>query len=163
MDWVVNRVDGSKRFRFVHRPQFGTEETPVFVRSRIIVERQLPVAAERIGKGAVVKALHLTNSWVRDSKIRYGALSEPEEIVGKTTRRTIRVGQPFLKSALVVPNVVRRGQELTVTFRKGGLVLTRQGKALKSGRQGDKIPMEMGNRQRIKARIIDKERAEFLF
>lgn len=68
-----------------------------------------------------------------------GALQNPSEAIGFETRVAIYAGQPIRPEDIGPPAIVDRNQKVTLAFRKGGLTILAEGRALNRGGIGDTI------------------------
>ncbi|MCZ8088814.1 MAG: flagellar basal body P-ring formation chaperone FlgA [Rhodobacteraceae bacterium] len=76
-----------------------------------------------------------------------GALSDPAEAVGQATRRVIYPGRPILAADLGPPVMVARNARVRLEFRRGGLAIAADGRALDEGAMGEAIRvMALGSR-----------------
>ncbi len=76
------------------------------------------------------------------------------EIVGAQARRDIRAGEVLTDAALIVPPVVKSGDEVRVSVSTGAIEVTGVGRASGSGRVGDLIRVLLpSSRKGLKARI----------
>jgi flagella basal body P-ring formation protein FlgA len=126
--------------------------------------------------GSVVATLNVTGSAVRSSRalargedvaadavevvdvelkgILLDRLPTQDEIVGAQARRNIRVGEVLTEAAVVVPPVVKSGDEVRVSVSTGVIQLSSVGRASGSGRVGDLIRVLMpASRKGLAARI----------
>lgn len=76
-----------------------------------------------------------------------GALSDPDQAVGQATRRIIYAGRPILAADLGPPVMVARNARVRLEFRRGGLAIAAEGRALDAGGLGEAIRvMALGSR-----------------
>lgn len=76
-----------------------------------------------------------------------GALSDPAQAVGQATRRIIYPGRPILAADLGPPVMVARNARVRLEFRRGGLAIAAEGRALDEGALGEAIRvMALGSR-----------------
>lgn len=68
-----------------------------------------------------------------------GALTAIDEAVGQAARMTIYADRPIRASDLVRPAVVERNQIVVLTYRRGPLTITAEGRALARGAVGDTV------------------------
>ena len=61
------------------------------------------------------------------------------EILGRAARRALRAGQPLRNTDLMKPELVQRGEMVTLHYEVPGVVITMRGKALESGSEGDTV------------------------
>ena len=126
--------------------------------------------------GSVVAKLKVTGSAVRSSQpvargeelegsaievedveltgVLLDRLPTMEEIVGAQARRDIRAGEVLTDAAVIVPPLVKSGDEVRVSVSTGAIEVTGIGRASGSGRVGDLIRVLMpSSRKALKARI----------
>ena len=98
---------------------------------------ELPVLAHAVDKGDIVTAGDFT---IADRPVGEGrgALA-PEAAAGKEAVRPLQAGLPVRQVDLIKPQLVRRGEPVTIAVRSGALSITTQGKALASGARGDNV------------------------
>lgn len=59
--------------------------------------------------------------------------------VGMQAQRSLRAGTPVRRADLAKPDLVQRGQSVTLVYRSAGLTLTIRAKALENGAEGDSV------------------------
>lgn len=107
------------------------------------VAQTLPATAEvavlvrDVEKGALLSAADFTVEPRPLGQAR-GAL-EIASAAGKEALRQLRAGSPVRSGDLIRPQLVRRGEPVSITVRSGGLTITSQGRALSGGAQGDLV------------------------
>jgi len=67
-----------------------------------------------------------------------GALS-PEDAAGMEAARNLSTGMVVRRSDLMKPQLVRRGEPVTIRIVAGALVITSSGRALNGGGQGEMV------------------------
>ncbi|WP_018997904.1 flagellar basal body P-ring formation chaperone FlgA [Hirschia maritima] len=88
-------------------------------------------------RGDVILADDLV--WIAPPKNRLrptGTPSTKDSVVGKELKRSVRAQQSFRLSDAHTPALIRKGDPVTLTYLKGGLRLTVDGKALMDAAQG---------------------------
>ena len=63
-------------------------------------------------------------------------------------RRGVKAGSVVKRSHLTVPLLARAGKELIVEYKRGGVHIEMNGKALRGGRRHEIIPVKIGRRRR---------------
>ena len=135
--------------------------------------------------GSVVAKLEVTGSAVRSSRallrgedvaadavevvdlelkdMLVDRLPTQDEIVGARARRNIRVGEVLTEAAVVVPPVVKSGDEVRVSVSTGAIQLSSVGRASGSGHVGDLIRVLMPtSRKGLTARITGPKSVEIV-
>jgi len=92
-----------------------------------------------IDRGVVLKASDLTVERRPRAEVSRDAVVGIERAVGLAARNVIRPGQALRDADLTRPEVVQRGQMVTLVFEAPGLTLTLRGKATESGAEGDTV------------------------
>ena len=64
-------------------------------------------------------------------------------------RRPAAAGSVLTPELVEAPRLVRRGELVTVTARTGGIEIRTQGKAMRDGVQGERIPVENASSRRV--------------
>jgi len=83
-----------------------------------------------------------------------GALADPAEAVGLETRVAIYSGRPIRPEDLGPPAIVERNQIVPLTFRRGGLTIQTEGRALERAGVGDTIRvMNLASKSTLMATI----------
>lgn len=93
------------------------------------MEEEIPVPARRITAGETIAADDLTMQRMPSARLD-GVLTDPGLAVGKEVRRALTPGRAIPAASLGDPLVIRRNQEVTISYRSGGLAITARGKAL---------------------------------
>lgn len=118
----------------------------------------VPVLAGTMRNGHVIKARDITFQKERAKRLNHDVILNPENLIGMTPRRMVIEGQAIKVSEVEAPQIVRRGQNVTITFKSGAMVLTAMGKALENGSKGDLIRVVNANTSRTVAATITAEK-----
>jgi flagella basal body P-ring formation protein FlgA len=101
------------------------------------IEAAVPTRA--LARGEVVKA----NDFTIERRPKAEFLSEPpapaSDVVGLAARRSVRAGAPLRGADLMKPEMVARGDMVTLHYAVPGIVLSMRGKALEAGAEGDSV------------------------
>ncbi len=122
---------------------------------RLYPTTEIPVAARRLLKGDIINKGDIRWTRVRTSRLQNDAVSNIDDLIGKSPRRGIREGQTFRASAVQDPVLVEKGSLVTIVLQAPQMFLTAQGKAMQSGSDGDviRISNTQSNKQ-IEAEVI---------
>lgn len=118
----------------------------------------VPVLAGTIRNGHVIKARDITFNKERAKRLNHDVILNPENLIGMTPRRMVIEGKPIKLSEIEAPQIVRRGQNVTIIFKNGAMELTAMGKALENGSKGDLIRVVNANSSRTVAATITAEK-----
>lgn len=105
------------------------------------------IAADDLPRGTILTPEDLTMVTMDLATLRSPCL-DAQELVGKKLRRSIRMGAPFMLSALETPPLVKRGDMVTITASKGSLTVTARGLAQENGSADDTIRVKNINSQK---------------
>jgi flagella basal body P-ring formation protein FlgA len=129
------------------------------VTGRLHGTTKIPVAARRILKGEIINKYDLRWLKIRTSRLQNDAISNLEDLIGKTPKRGIREGQTIRSSAIQKPVLIKKGSLVTIILRAKKMLLTAQGKALQPGSEGDVIRIaNTQSNQTIEAEVIGSGR-----
>jgi flagella basal body P-ring formation protein FlgA len=93
------------------------------------MEAEIPVPTRRIQAGETIAADDLTPQRVPAARLD-GILTDAGLAVGKEARRALAPGRAIPAASLGDPLVIRRNQEVMISYAKGGLAITARGKAM---------------------------------
>lgn len=112
-----------------------------------LVERmvKVPVLRANLQNGDVIGLNDIQMIDMPQNKLDHGILLKEEDIIGMTPRRIAYAGKFLQSGALERPQLVGRGDSVSITFTNGPLVLTAKGKALQSGAAGDLVRVTNAN------------------
>lgn len=128
------------------------ERREVIVRATIAAD--VVVASQNIRAGEPIDAASLELAR-RDVTSTPGALTNIEEVAGKTSRRTLRAGQLVDRRWLNESVLVKRNSPVTIVARDAGVEVHVAAEALQSGRRGEVISVKNSrNGTVIRARVI---------
>jgi flagella basal body P-ring formation protein FlgA len=116
-------------------------------RVRAGVELSVPVAARDLER-----AVTIVDADVRyDTKLQWGP--PPRSIdaapYGWETRRRITAGEPLRAPAVAPPMLVRPGDDVSITFVRGGIAISLAGRAAGSGALGERVAVRASTGARL--------------
>lgn len=109
------------------------------VRGRIHPLVLVPVLKDNIQNGRVIRDSDIDYIEVQEGRFISGTVIDEQALIGMTPRRMAFAGRPLQENDIIAPQIVSRGEFITVTLDDGPLSLTAQGKALENGAKGDII------------------------
>ena len=100
---------------------------------------ELPVLRNTIKNGEVISMNDIDFIDIRSEFLNHDTVLNADELVGMTARRILHAGTPVKENEVQFPQIVKRGDLITMVFKNGPLFLSAKGKALESGAKGDTI------------------------
>ena len=124
-----------------------------------LVERMtsVPVLRSNLRNGDIIGTNDIQLIDVPQKTLQHDVITNKEKLIGLTPRRIAYAGKFILNGALERPQLVKRGDKVSITFKEGALILSAKGKALQSGAKGDFIRVtNMNSSRTIDAYITGK-------
>jgi flagellar basal body P-ring formation protein FlgA len=112
-----------------------------------------PVLARFVDKGETLGAEDFTTAPLPASQTR-DALA-PSDAAGMEATRRLNPGSPVRRSDLIKPQLVRRGEPVTIALRSGGLSIVTEGRALSGGGLGDLVRVVSDSTKRTLDATVD--------
>lgn len=100
---------------------------------------QVPVLREPLRNGMIIGRNDLEWIDIPEKDLQHNTLFKEEDLIGLTPRRIAYAGRPLFSKELQRPQIVTRGETVTIYFKEGPLVLSAKGKALENGAKGDLV------------------------
>lgn len=113
--------------------------TTARITGRIEKIAKIPVLRENMNHGTIIGAHDIDWLEIPERAVKSGMALGENDLVGMTPRRSLVSNHPVLTGDIEAPQLVDRGEIVTMVFNEGGLQLTAQGKALEKGAKGDRI------------------------
>lgn len=115
---------------------------------------QVLVARYALPRDAMLTALDFDLQTRRVPGMSSTWLSNPASLTGQRLRTPVGAGQPLSRDALAPAPLIRRGQQVTILARGGGIEVRMAGVALADGRESDHIRVQNVSSQRVIEAII---------
>jgi flagella basal body P-ring formation protein FlgA len=100
-----------------------------------------------IEHGQIIKASDITV--LRRPKIETNALTDSKAVAGMAARHALRPGQALTAADLMKPEIVQRGDSVTIVYQAPGVVLTLRGQAQEAGAIGDTVNVLNAESKRV--------------
>jgi flagella basal body P-ring formation protein FlgA len=111
------------------------------------------VLARPVDRGAVLAADDFTQAALPDAAAR-GAL-RIASVVGMAATRQLAEGSIVRRSDIARPQLVKRGEPVTIRWQRGALTITAQGRALAGGGAGDAVRVVAGATNRTLDAVVE--------
>ncbi len=117
---------------------------------------ELPVLNTTIRNGQKISSADIDFISVRVDTLNAGYILDTDALIGMTPRRILAAGKPIRDNDIQAPQLIKRGDIVTMTFNSGTLALTAQGKAMENGARGDTIRVvNASSNKTLQATIVD--------
>jgi len=91
---------------------------------------------------------------VRSDTLSKNIIISANNMVGQTPRRGVSALKPLTSADIMMPEVVKKGQKVTMNLQYNAIHLTAQGRAMESGSVGDIVRvMNMSSQQVVQGVI----------
>jgi flagella basal body P-ring formation protein FlgA len=129
----------SRRFDLTFElPDNGTRRAWRYTGSAVeTVEVAVPMRA--LARGDVVRASDVSIERRPKTEVSGEPLAAPNEVIGLSARRPVRLGAALRVADLMKPELVQRNETVTLQYQAPGILLTLRGKALDAGAEGDTV------------------------
>ena len=121
----------------------------IYVSARIDVFGPVLVARQPLARGARIEAADLELVERNLSNLPYGYYTDPQSVTGQLAKRTIAMSTVLTPPMLLEPNLVKRGERVTVIAETGPLKIRTSGKALSDGKSGELVRVRTEGSGRI--------------
>jgi flagellar basal body P-ring formation protein FlgA len=114
----------------------------------VVETRNVAVLIHALARGDVLKKTDVAVERRPRAGLADDTAEDTDDLVGLAARQQLHAGQPLRTADLVKPQLVLRGDPVTITYEVPGVILTIRGKALESGAEGDLISVVNGQSKR---------------
>ncbi|HEY9163028.1 MAG TPA: flagellar basal body P-ring formation chaperone FlgA [Magnetovibrio sp.] len=130
--------DSTGRFSAVIAWGSGADDN-VHVAGKVERMAQVPVLANRVMRGEVIKASDIQWQTLAEGRLPRTAITEVDLVVGMAAKRTLQAGKPIAIADIRRPLLVNKGESVTMYLTTPSMRLTAKGRALEHGSEGDTI------------------------
>lgn len=132
----------------------GSAPWSVFVPAQVSLLQEVLALRQPLKRDSIISAGDLQKVEQDIGGLKRGYLTEPEQAIGKKLLRAMNHGQILTPSQLSDPESVKRGEQVVISARSGGIEVRVQGEALAGGSLGQQISVRnLSSRRIIRARI----------
>ena len=133
----------------------GTQGWSLYVPVKISLRRKILVASREIDRGSPLTAGDFRLEERDVAALSRGYLEDPSRLLGKVSKRALHRGQVITPGQLSTGKVIRRGHQVTILGRVGGIKVRMQGKALSDAGIGEHIRVQnSSSKRRIDATVV---------
>lgn len=121
----------------------------LYVTARVVVFDDVLVASRSLRRGEPLGPGDLRRERKDLSRLAYGYLTDADSAQGKILKRSYLPGQVVQPNHLQAPQLVKRGQQVTLHAEAGGIEIHMGGEALSDGAAGERIQVRNNSSNRI--------------
>ena len=126
----------------------------LFVPVKLRRSQPVLVLARGVAAGEPVPADALAVETRDASRIAGAALSDPAQAAGQVARRTLPAGTVLSAGDLAAPRLVRRGDQVALVSRRGGVEVRVSGRALGDAGENERVAVEnLSSRRVLQGRV----------
>lgn len=156
------QILGSRRFTLIFRVD-GQVVKNTALRAELEAIAPVVIAAGELRRGTILAQSDLNLAEMDLASLR-NPCADPAELIGKKLKRSVRLGEALDRQAVELPAVISRGDMVTLTARKGTLVLSATGVAREDGNAGETIVVRNSASQKdVRARVAGPGTVEVEF
>ncbi len=134
----IDIINDDKNFKaIVVAPSLEDPRQEITVLGTIQHMISIPVTADTFRQGMVLRDRDLITARIPLNDVKRDTALNTQDLIGMTPRRVIFPGKPISISDLEAPQIIARGDMVTMIFEDNGIRLTAKGKALENGAKGD--------------------------
>ena len=98
------------------------------------------------------------------SNMRNAGIPAFEEVIGKRASRAIRAGGVLYTDLVELPELIRRGDVISIVAESKGMTITTRGQASKGGYRGERIQVvNLDSKKQVYARVVDSNTVQVDF
>ena len=131
------------------------------IKGKLFPVIKVPVLTSNIEHGRVIKPDDIDMISIRERNYSKDMVADAKKLVGMTARRMVVAGRPIKGSDIIAPQIIARGQYLTLSLNNNAMNITTQVKALENGAKGDIIRvLNTSSNQTLQAIVLSDNRAQ---
>lgn len=126
----------------------------LFVPVRVRRSQTVLVLSRGVAAGQVITADAFVAESRDTSRIVGAAVADPAQAIGQVARRTLSAGSVLSAGDLVAPRLIRRGDNVALVSRRGGVEVRMAGKALGDAGENERVMVENLSSRRVIQGIV---------
>lgn len=117
----------------------GEKPWTIYVRSHVVAQQTVPVLERPMARDAIITADDLRLITRPIDSNGAGLVLDQEQLIGMQLKRALDAGSTLRLANLRKPDVIKRGQQVTLVSGSKGLEVRIQGKALANAAEGERV------------------------
>lgn len=137
----------------------GSQRRPFRISAAVVETAEVAVLSRGVGRNEAIGASDLTIERRPRESVPADALNEASDAIGRIARRALGPGSMVRSADVTRPEIVARGEMVTIVYEMPGMTLTARGKAMEAGGAGDVVPVQNPQSKRtIQATVVSPGR-----
>jgi flagella basal body P-ring formation protein FlgA len=100
---------------------------------------EVPVLSRRVFSGDVIRAQDLTVARIESHRLRQNVVQDAKQLIGQSARRVLRAGKPIAQHEIEAPNVIHKGDLISLRYSTANIDIQTIAEALQDGAFGKSI------------------------
>lgn len=126
----------------------------IYIPARIDVFGRVLIARQPLSRGSILQDTDVELVERNLANLPYGYYTDSQPLSGMLAKRTIAAATVITPGMVQAPNLIKRGERVTVIAETGSLKIRTVGKALSDGKSGDLIRVESEASKRVVDGIV---------
>ncbi|MGV8958932.1 MAG: flagellar basal body P-ring formation chaperone FlgA [Stenotrophomonas sp.] len=126
----------------------------LFVPVKIRREQAVLVLNRGLAAGEILASADIGTVKRDTARIAGAVLTDPQQAIGRVARRTLGAGSLLSATDLVSPRLVRRGDNVSLVSRRGGVEVRVAGRALGDAGENDRVSVENLSSRRVVQGVV---------
>ena len=135
----------------------GEKNWKIYVQATASAEVLTPVLIRSLPRGSLISANDVELKSMSVTSRGQPVAESLDDVVGMELRRPVSAGDRILVSQIVAPDVIKRGQKVSILYAGNDLNISMSGKALQSAGAGDWIKVENLSSGRLVEGRVEKD------
>ncbi len=120
---------------------------------------RVPVLTSNIENGRIIRPSDIETITIKEKNFSKGMIVDANKLVGMTAKRMLIAGRPIKEMEIMAPQMIERGQIVTLSLNSGTMNISTKVKALENGAKGDVIRVvNLSSNKSLQAIVIDNNK-----
>ena len=133
----------------------GEQPWALYVPVSMSLYREVLVLGREVSRGGLLTQADIRQEERDITRLRRGYLEYPEQVLGKTPKRSLKAGTVLSSRLLDSSALISRGSRVTILGEIGGIEVRMEGKAMANGALGERIQVQnSSSNRRVEATVV---------
>ena len=133
----------------------GEQPWALYVPVSMSLYREVLVLGREVSRGGLLTQADIRQEERDITRLRRGYLEHPEQVLGKTPKRSLKAGTVLSSRLLDSSALISRGSRVTILGEIGGIEVRMEGKAMANGALGERIQVQnSSSNRRVEATVV---------